>query len=301
MEGTIFDIQKFALHDGPGIRTAVFLKGCPLKCIWCCNPESQSADLQIGFSSSRCNNCFKCIPICKQKALQIDKDKLSIDYKLCNACGLCAGECHKNALKVYGYKIEAAAVIAEAVKDKAYYDNSGGGITFTGGEPMEQIDFLVELLTKAKHAGLQTCIETSGYAPEADFRKVLPLTDLFFVDYKLTDNFYHKRYTGKENELILINIKLLHDQGAKIIVRCPIIPEINDTDDHFHGIAQLSNTFTRLLSVELMPYHDYGSHKYAEIGKTLYPIDSNTVTHEKANYWLHKIISFGGRNIFLND
>jgi len=300
MEGIIFDIQKFALHDGPGIRTAVFLKGCPLKCVWCCNPESQSAEPQCAIINERCNHCLKCTIVCKAEAFVDENNHLSINQKLCNACGTCVAKCSENALKMYGYSASTDTIMNEVLKDKAYYDNSGGGITLTGGEPMEQPEFLFELLTKAKQAGLHTCVETSGYSKKENYQRILPLVDLFFVDYKLTDSLMHKQYTGKGNEKILSNLKFLYDNRAQLIIRCPIIPGINDTPEHFKGIAALSTHFPNISGVEIMPYHSYGSHKYAQIGRTAYPVIPDSENKEIASDWLSSILKLGGHKTFIS-
>ena len=300
MEGIIFDIQKFALHDGPGIRTAVFLKGCPLKCVWCCNPESQSILPQLGTLKDRCINCHKCIPTCKTGALSLENNNLKVNHKQCNACGSCLKECDKNALKIYGYFMSSDRIIAEVLKDKDYFDNSGGGITITGGEPMEQPEFLIELLKKAKKADLNTCIETSGYAKKKNFQYLLPLVDLFYVDYKLTDNLKHRHFTGKGNEEILANIKFLHDNNAQIIIRCPIMPGINDTLEHFKGIAALSTNFPKIKGVEIMPFHNFGTHKYDQTGKTANLGSLVSVDPQTVHTWMRNIIELGGHKTFVS-
>lgn len=297
MQGMIFDMQKFALYDGPGIRTVVFLKGCPLKCVWCCNPESQQYLPQIAYRANKCTSCYSCLPVCEKQALQPAENKIKVDFKSCTACGTCLTECPTDALALYGYKADAETIMNEVLKDKMYYENSGGGLTLSGGEPMEQIEFTTALLQQAKANGLHTCIETSGYAPQTDFENILPLTDLFLYDYKHTDTYWHRRYTGKNNDRILSNLDFLYQQNASILIRCPVIPGINNNAEHFKGITLLSRKYPKLKGIEIMPYHDYGTHKYRQIGKSLYPIEAKTVSKEKTKTWIAELRNMGCRNI----
>ena len=202
MTGIVFDIQKFALYDGPGIRTVVFLKGCPLKCAWCCNPESQSRQPQLSYNQEKCRHCFSCVPVCSSKAHKILDGKHRLDFGKCCAIGACVAECAYDALKIMGKRLESDLVLEQVIKDQAYFEKSGGGLTLSGGEPMMQFDFTLELLQKAKKRGLNTCVETCGYAPIHHFRQILPLVDHFLYDYKLTDNSLHQRYTGVPNDVI---------------------------------------------------------------------------------------------------
>ncbi|HEX2395228.1 MAG TPA: glycyl-radical enzyme activating protein, partial [Bacteroidales bacterium] len=186
MEGVIFDIQKFALHDGPGIRTAVFLKGCPLSCVWCCNPESQRLKPGFSYNREKCSGCNKCIPLCPHECLRISEDKISVDFNSCPACGNCVDVCSGNALRIYGYYADTEDIITEVLKDKDYFDNSGGGLTLTGGEAMIQFDFAMKLMRTAKKRGLHTALETCGYAETTQFEQIMPYVDLFLFDYKHT-------------------------------------------------------------------------------------------------------------------
>lgn len=297
MKGIVFDIQKFALHDGPGIRTVVFLKGCPFQCVWCCNPESISPDPQLAFDGNLCNNCMKCAEHCPESALQPKNGLLFVAFDQCNACRLCIDECPKNALKIYGYETDADTIIAEVIKDKDYYRNSGGGITLSGGDPLFQFDFAYEILSKARQNGLNTCVESEGCGTVAQFKKILPLVDYFYFDYKITDPFDHKRYTGVEISTVLQNLALLSANNAHITLRCIVIPGINDNDEHFRAIASLSQQYLAIKQVEIMAYHDFGSGKYKQIGRPLYPIESKSVSQETADKWVNRIRELGCRNI----
>jgi pyruvate formate lyase activating enzyme len=209
MTGTIFDIQRFALHDGPGIRTTVFLKGCPLSCTWCCNPESQNPSPQLGYDEDKCTHCLKCTVVCPTGALTAKDSRLTVDFSLCNACGKCVGECPESALKIYGYEADSEDVMQQVVRDKEYFDNSGGGLTISGGDPLFQPEFTIELLKKAKALNINTCIETSAFASKDVFEKLLPLVDFFYIDYKITGNNRHKDYTGIPPKQVLSNIDFL--------------------------------------------------------------------------------------------
>lgn len=300
MKGLVFDIQKFALHDGPGIRTTVFLKGCGMRCLWCCNPESQRFKPTLRFVSERCTNCMKCLSSCNAAALYQKDGLLIINYATCTACGNCINECDQDALLIVGSTMSADDVLKEVFKDKAYFNHSGGGVTFSGGEPVEQLSFLLELLTKAKRAGLHTCVETAAYLPRDNYLDILPFVDLFCIDFKAEKSHY-ARLTGMGSGTVLSNLRMLHDKGAQIIVRCPIIPQLNDTEEHWREIASLSNELPHLKGIELLPYHEYGMHKYGQTGRKPFPIVSGTVQSGIALDWIRQIEAFGGINVFIDQ
>ena len=204
--GNLFDLQRFSLHDGPGIRTAVFMKGCPLRCVWCHNPESQSRKPQISFRAEVCALCAACVAACKQNAHVVNATAAATPVgghefhrEACKVCGKCVEACVYEALQLSGKETTVEIVMAEVLRDRPYYASSGGGLTLTGGEPLAQLDFTVELLTAARSAGIHTCLETSGYASRRAFEKVLPLVDLFLYDYKVTDPRRHREWTGVDN------------------------------------------------------------------------------------------------------
>ena len=249
----IFDIQRNSFVDGPGIRTTVFFKGCNLRCKWCHNPESQSFEKQMMFYKDKCTGCGKCREVCPNH------------LKKCDFCGKCELYCPADARKVCGREYTSDEVFAEVIKDKAFYDNSGGGVTFSGGECMLQLDFLCEILEKCKAAGIHTAVDTAGNVPWESFEKILPFTDLFLYDIKAFGAELHRKGTGVSNELILENLKNLSGR-ADVIVRIPVIGGYNDNDEEIRQIVDFLKQI-KIIKAELLPYHAMGEHKYTALGR----------------------------------
>ena len=289
--GTIFNIQKFSINDGPGIRTTVFMKGCPLRCLWCHNPESNSSKKEMFFNAEKCVGCRRCASACDRGGHVFGENSHCYLRESCILCGECANECLTDALEVVGREATVEEVIADVMRDKIFYDNSGGGMTLSGGEPMFQFDFTYELLKAAKEKGLHTCIETCGFGKAEDYAKIVPLIDIFLFDYKETDPVRHKEYTGVDNKLILSNLKMLDEMGAKIILRCPIIPTLNDREEHFKGIADTANSLKNVLEINVEPYHPLGSGKSETLGKE-YALKELTFPEEATvREWMEKVAS----------
>lgn len=291
--GLIFDIQRFALNDGPGIRTTIFLKGCPLRCLWCHNYESQSFVPQMNYLPNHCINCLACTKVCPENAHQDRAGKHHFEPSACRMHQNCIEACSYNALKLIGRYMTVKELIKEVCKDKAYYKNSGGGISLSGGEPLSQIDFTYNMLKAAKEKGLHTCLDTSAHAPTEYFQRVLPFTDLFLIDYKLTDTEKHKQYTGVSNQLIMKNLQLIYEANAKIILRCPIIPGINDSDQHLEGIAALDKRYPALEAINLMPYHTMGNHKAQQLGGQQDELPPQAASEQEQQQWLKRLEVLG--------
>lgn len=251
---TIFDIVRNSFVDGPGIRTTVFFKGCNLSCAWCHNPESQEHSPQMMFYKDKCIGCGKCLEVCK------NPDN-------CILCGKCTFYCPADARKICGKEYTVDEVFAEIIKDKAYYDNSGGGVTFSGGECMLQIDFLTEILKKCKENGIHTAVDTAGHIPFEHFERILPYTDLFLYDIKILDSEKHKKYVGVDNYLILDNLKKLFENNANIWIRIPVIENVNDSTEEMEKIKDFLNQNGKNAKIELLPYHSIGENKYYAIGR----------------------------------
>lgn len=262
----IINIQKYSIHDGDGIRTTVFFKGCPLSCLWCHNPESQSYGKELMFSKEKCQGCLSCENICSQKAVSVIDGKAVTDRENCTLCQGCIDFCVNNAREIVGKQYTVNELFKELFKDSMFYEESGGGVTLSGGEVMSQdIEYVVSLLKKLKLRGINTAVDTCGYAPYENFRKVLPFTDMFLYDVKLIDEALHEKYTGKSNKLILENLKRLSDDGAVINIRIPIVEGVNADDAAINDIVCFLKDNIKVYRVNLLPYHNTGSHKYEKL------------------------------------
>lgn len=299
--GLVFDIQRFSLHDGPGIRTTVFLKGCPLNCLWCHNPESKSFKPQVSYDQSKCVNCMECVKSCSSGAHKNVDGKHQFDFSKSSQCtGSCVKACAYGALKLIGRQMSVDEVLQEVLKDALYYKNSGGGVTISGGEPLLQFDFTLQLLKKLKEHDISTCVETCGQTSKGRLHEIMPYTDLFLYDYKATGNNSHQRFTGVNNTNIISNFNYLYSSGADMILRCPLVPGVNDQPEHLKQIAQLSNDYPRLKAVEIMPYHDLGNDKSRKIGE--FPALNNipAADENKKNQWIELLKQFNCSSLLQN-
>lgn len=289
----IFDIQRASLHDGPGIRTTVFLKGCPLDCLWCHNPEATSAKRQLFFHFDKCTQGGDCARVCTENVHNFVDGKHTIDYDKCTFCGKCLEACNSNALKIIGNEMNVDEVMSEVMTDFDFYKNSGGGITLSGGEPLFQYTFAKELLKRSKELGVNTCVETSGFISPFKFKQILPFIDVLLFDYKITGSEAHEEYTGMPNQVILENLNAAYRYGVSIILRCPIIPGVNDTDMHFEAIAGIAEKYPKLKVIELLPYHDMGNSKRISIGRNETLTELKTVLPEVSQQWIEQLRMLG--------
>lgn len=263
----VTNIQGYSIHDGDGIRTVVFLKGCPLRCKWCANPENLEAKPHVGFLSNLCTGCGRCAKFCPHDAIVPGSDVYRINLDRCVHCGKCAEACFYGALVSYGSEMTSQQVFDKVRRDKMFYESSGGGVTVSGGEPLTHPDFVEELFTLCKGDGISTCVETCGCVPQSTLERVFPLTDQFYFDIKSINDEIHKKYTGVSNEQILKNAQYLVSRGANILFRQPLIPGVNSTPEQIESTAEFLNSLGGEQRLQLMPYHRMGISKYAALNK----------------------------------
>jgi pyruvate formate lyase activating enzyme len=282
MTGTIFNIQHYAVHDGPGIRTLVFLKGCPLHCTWCCNPESHASLPQLRHIAFRCKSCLACVAACPSRAVTVS-DRLPVyNFNICRNClsKPCTEHCDHDALTITGREIGPAELTEILALDIPFYRNSGGGVTFSGGEPLMQPAFLAEVLRRCKNMGIHTAVETCGWASREAFEEILPFTDLFLYDLKIMDPALHLEYTGVPLEPVLDNLGFLISQKAGILIRLPLVRGITDTPSNMEAVAVLM-LHAGLDRISLQPFHNLGMDKYREHGMEYRPGQLEPFSHDQ--------------------
>jgi len=291
-KGYVFDIKKCAMDDGPGIRTTIFLKGCHLRCWWCHNPEGQALRPELMYKRQRCTGCGECIKSCPKEAISFVAEEVSINRKHCNLCGKCSQRCPTAALMIIGKEMNVEEIMKEMEKDLIFYDESEGGITFSGGEPLLQLDFLDALLKKCKDRNLRTAVDTSGYASDEAIDKVSDKVNLFLYDIKMMEDKKHRKYTGVSNKLILKNFKKLAKSGSNILVRFPIVPSINDGEDNVAKTAKFILTHNTK-RISLLPYHRAGIEKYRSLGRTYKLKRTQAPSDENLRLIKEKLETFG--------
>jgi pyruvate formate lyase activating enzyme len=288
INGLIFDIKRFAVHDGPGIRTTIFLKGCPLSCWWCHNPEGLSNSQEIIYYDYKCMNCDKCINICQQNALEEKNNKIVRNHKICASCGNCVEICPTASQQIIGQKISAENTIKEIEKDRIFFETSNGGVTFSGGEPLMQHEFLKETLKLCKKRSIHTALDTSGFCHSDVFNTLIKFNDLFLYDLKIIDDQQHKKYTGVSNKKIIKNLDILQKKEIDIIIRFTIIKGITDTKENLTDIINLVSSFEKIKGIDLLPFHNVNE-KYQRIGKQyklkdIKPPSSNDIKRIKKQF-----------------
>ena len=258
MKGILTEIKRFAVHDGDGIRTTVFLKGCPLRCVWCHNPEGLSGKAQLGYFAHKCVGCGQCATVCARHSVIDGVHRF--DREGCTVCGKCSEKCFTEALKRYGTETTVEELLPVLLEDRDFFANSGGGVTLSGGECLVQGDFCAELLQALKEEAIHTAVDTCGFVPRSTFDKVVPFTDIFLYDLKAADPEVHKKCTGQENGLILDNLRYLDQCGKDIEVRIPFVPGWNTQE--IAGIAEILAGLSHLTKVRVLPYHNFAGSKY---------------------------------------
>lgn len=294
----ITEIERFAVNDGPGIRTLVFIKGCPLRCRWCCNPETQARSPQLAYTRARCLNCGECVAVCPPGALKQGEGGLEIDRARCTLCGLCARQCASEALVVIGESMTAAEVFAEIRKDAVFFQSSGGGVTLSGGEPLASPRFARDLLQRCKRAGIHTALETCGHVSWKAFESVLPYVDLFLFDFKHADPRRHEEGTGVSNRRILENLLRLDRAGKEIVIRVPLIPGFNDSEDDLRQSLAFIARLGRVRRIDLLPYHQLGKPKYEKLGEA-YPMPQPLACEKEKVLALKRIVEEAGYMVTL--
>lgn len=291
--GIVFDIQRFVLHDGPGIRTVVSFKGCPLRCPWCHNPEARRSEQELAYLVNRCISCGVCSRVCPNHAVKFFADQSHIILRdRCVICGRCVDACVSRALVLTGQKMSVEQVMVEVRKDRLHYEKTGGGLTISGGEPTMQIDFLAAVLQAARDEGINTCVQTNGCAPQEDYRRIAPLTDYFLYDYKATGLAYQEM-VGIDEAVILENLEFLYEQGANITLRCPLIPGVNDVMEHLEAIAGLDRKYPALRGIEILPYHNIYTSKFERYGY-INPLPNQPAASESDRQrWISALTALG--------
>lgn len=276
----IFNIQKYSIHDGPGIRTVVFFKGCPLSCLWCSNPESQDTRIQIICDKTKCVQCLHCIEICPKQAITLSNNHIQIDSKKCNSCFSCKNSCAKKAFSIEGKSLTIDEVMKEVIKDEMFYEESNGGVTLSGGEVLMQHEFASELLGLLKEKNIHTAIETTGYANNKVFLKFIDNVDLLLFDIKHYDREKHFEATNVYNDIIIENLKVAIERNKEVIIRIPVIPNINSSLDDAEGFCKLLKS-VNAKKVNLLPFHQFGQKKYELLNKS-YTFENIDQLHEEA-------------------
>jgi pyruvate formate lyase activating enzyme len=276
----VLSITRMTIHNGPGLRTLVLFKGCPLHCCWCSTPESQKTEPELGVYPAKCIQCGECVPVCPTHAISLDNGKLKVDRSLCNVCGKCVPVCNAQALEILGHRMTVAQVVAEVKKDEIIYKYSHGGVTISGGEPLFNPGFALKLLQAFKTEGINTGVDTCGQVPWSMLEPVLPFVDFFLWDIKHMDPKRHKQLTGVSNELILSNARAVSERGVTMYIRIPLIPGCNDSEENIRATCEFVKGLKSAVEIGIMPLHHLGKSRYESLNLP-YPIEDLALIGEE--------------------
>jgi pyruvate formate lyase activating enzyme len=289
----LFDIKKYAIHDGPGIRTTVFFKGCPLHCKWCHNPESIRSCAELGFRQSRCIGCGQCLEVCPNNAISLLDGVIVTDSALCTQCYKCVDACIPGAREVIGSEQSIEEIVAEIEKDVMFYDSSGGGVTISGGEPLMQPDLLCSLLPECRRRGIHTVVDTTCYAKLDVIKRVSPLADLFFCDVKHMNDEIHRQITGVSNELILSNVRWLAESGADVVIRMPFVPGYNDSESNIESLGEFVVSLPGVRQIDILLYNRGGRDKVGRLVNPIEIVRAEYAEEDKVQSAVEKLASYG--------
>ncbi|UCE42818.1 MAG: glycyl-radical enzyme activating protein [Candidatus Aminicenantes bacterium] len=282
MHGTIFDIKRYAIHDGPGIRTTVFFKGCTLNCQWCHNPEGIKFEHEIMFRPELCAaECWDCVPRCPKKAINENGTIISIEQKKCDLCGICGDVCAYESVEIVGRDVTVAEIMKEVEKDRIFYDESGGGVTISGGEPLAQGDFLLSLLEKLNEKGIHTAVDTSGFVPYEILSLIIERADLILYDLKVMNEHRHRIFTGESNTIILENLRRLSEKGSNLIIRMPVLKGLNDDPENIQSMVDFLLPLNKSRQINLLPFHRGGEGKLMRLNKKSPLVEFKTPSEKK--------------------
>jgi pyruvate formate lyase activating enzyme len=289
----VVDITRMTVHNGPGIRTLILFKGCPLHCIWCSTPESQKESPEIGFYPDRCIRCDDCLAACPRSAIAVRGNTVAVDRELCDNCGQCASVCYSGALKLFGQEYTIEKLVREILRDEVIYKHSGGGVTLSGGEPFFRPEFLLILLKELKRNNISCGIDTCGFTDRQHIKAILPYVDFFLWDIKHMKNEKHTEYTGVSNELILDNMRFVSRENISLYLRLPVIPGYNDSKDNLLDLCYFAKTLSSLVEIDLLPLHHLGKSRYVALGRE-YPIDGIPLIKEEILRSMKRLVESTG-------
>jgi pyruvate formate lyase activating enzyme len=293
MKRLVISITRMTFHNGPGIRTLILLKGCPLRCIWCSTPESQGDAPEIAFYPDKCILCNDCLPVCPRNAITTGDKAVVIDRELCDNCGQCISVCYTEALRLFGREYTAGELVSEVIRDDVVYRHSGGGVTLSGGEPFFRPEYLLTLLKELKQSGISCGIDTCGFTARKHIEAVLPYVDFFLWDIKHMNGDKHTEYTGVSNELILDNVRFAAGENIPLFLRLPVIPGYNDSEDNLLDLCDFAGTLPSLEEIDLLPLHHLGKARYAALGRE-YPIDGIPLVKEEKLEEMKRLVELTG-------